>query len=54
MKFDGSMLQDTIESAYFTFRKRLRNIDQASVCPCKACPGMGNSTSSSSLTTARS
>jgi hypothetical protein len=29
-KVDGSMLQDTIESAYFTFRRRLRNIKQAS------------------------
>ncbi len=28
-KFDGSLLQDAIESAYFTFRKRLRNIAEA-------------------------
>ena len=41
-KVDGSMLQDTIESAYFTFRRRLRNIKQASVCECKACAAMGD------------
>lgn len=39
-KFDGSLLQDAIESAYYTFRKRLRNIEQATSCPCKACHGM--------------
>lgn len=39
-KFDGSSLQDAIESAYFTFRKRLRNIEQATSCTCKACHGM--------------
>ena len=39
-KFDGSLLQDAVESAYFTFRKRLRNIDQATSCQCKACHGM--------------
>jgi uncharacterized protein YndB with AHSA1/START domain len=39
-RFDGSLLQDAIESAYFTFRKRLRNIDQATSCTCKACHGM--------------
>jgi uncharacterized protein YndB with AHSA1/START domain len=39
-KIDGSLLQDAIESAYFTFRKRLRNIDQATSCKCKACHGM--------------
>ena len=27
-KVDGSLLQDAIESAYFAFRKRLRNIKQ--------------------------
>jgi uncharacterized protein YndB with AHSA1/START domain len=37
---DGLLLQDAIESAYFTFRKRLRNIDQATSCKCKACHGM--------------
>ncbi len=39
-KFDGSLLQDSIESAYFSFRKRLRNIEQATSCECKACHGM--------------
>ena len=29
-EFDGSHLQDTIESAYFTFRRRQRDIKQAS------------------------
>jgi uncharacterized protein YndB with AHSA1/START domain len=38
--FDGSMIQDAIESAYFTFRKRLRDIEQATSCKCKACHGM--------------
>ena len=41
-KVDGSMLQDTIESAYFTFRRRLRDIKQASACECKACVAMGD------------
>jgi uncharacterized protein YndB with AHSA1/START domain len=36
-KVDGSLLQDTIESAYFTFRRRLRDIRQASSCECDAC-----------------
>jgi uncharacterized protein YndB with AHSA1/START domain len=39
-KFDGSLLQDAVESAYFAFRKRLRNIEQATSCECKACHGM--------------
>ena len=39
-KFDGSLLQDSIETAYFSFRKRLRNIEQATSCRCKACHGM--------------
>jgi Protein of unknown function (DUF2652) len=34
---DGSLLQDTIEATYFTFRRRLRDIKQASVCECDAC-----------------
>ena len=41
-KVDGSMLQDIIKSAYFKFRRRLRDIKQASVCECKACAGMGD------------
>src|ERR1700746_197921 len=38
--FDGSLLQDAIESAYFAFRKRPRNIEQATSCTCRACHGM--------------
>jgi uncharacterized protein YndB with AHSA1/START domain len=37
---DGSLQQDAIESAYFTFRKRLRNIEQATSCTCRACHDM--------------
>jgi uncharacterized protein YndB with AHSA1/START domain len=39
-KMDGSVLQDAIESAYFAFRKRLRNIELASSCECNACRRM--------------
>ena len=39
-KVDGSLLQDTIESAYFKFRRRLRDVKQASTCECKACVAM--------------
>lgn len=39
-KVDGSLLQDAIESAYFAFRKRLRNIKQATSCECNACRNM--------------
>ena len=41
-KVDGSLLQDAIESAYFAFRKRLRNISQATSCKCSACRNMQN------------
>lgn len=34
---DGVVLQDTIEGAYFAFRRRLRDIRQASACECNAC-----------------
>jgi hypothetical protein len=34
---DGSALQDTIEHCYITFRRRLRDIGQASQCDCNAC-----------------
>jgi uncharacterized protein DUF2652/polyketide cyclase/dehydrase/lipid transport protein len=34
---DGSQLQDTIERCYFAFRRRLRDIHQASICDCNAC-----------------
>src|SRR5258705_8095860 len=33
-KIDGSLLQDTIEAAYFAFRRRLRTIKQGSTCEC--------------------
>ncbi len=35
-KVDGSLLQDSIEQAYFAFRRRLRNIKQANSCECQA------------------
>ncbi len=41
-KVDGSLLQDTIESAYFSFRRRLRDVKQASICECKACVAMSD------------
>ena len=34
---DGSALQDTIERCYVAFRRRLRDIGQASQCDCNAC-----------------
>ena len=34
---DGAQLQDTIERCYFSFRRRLRDIGQASACECNAC-----------------
>jgi uncharacterized protein YndB with AHSA1/START domain len=39
-KVDGTLLQDAVESAYFAFRKRLRNIKQATSCECAACSRM--------------
>lgn len=36
-KVDNSLMQDTIEGAYFAFRRRLRDIRQASSCECDAC-----------------
>jgi hypothetical protein len=41
-KVDGSLLQDTIETAYFKFRRRLRDVKQASTCECKACVAMSS------------
>jgi uncharacterized protein YndB with AHSA1/START domain len=41
-KIDGSLLQDSIESSYFKFRRRLRDVKQASRCECKACVAMGD------------
>ena len=34
---DGSALQDAVERTYFAFRRRLRDIGQASTCECNAC-----------------
>jgi len=34
---DGSLLQDVVEGTYFAFRRRLRDIKQASRCECNAC-----------------
>jgi Protein of unknown function (DUF2652) len=39
-KVDASLLQDSIEQAYFAFRKRLRNIKEANSCECEACRRM--------------
>jgi hypothetical protein len=41
-KVDGSLLQDSVESAYFKFRRRLRDVKQASICECKACVAMSD------------
>ena len=37
---DGSVLQDTIEHCYIAFRRRLRDIGQASQCDCNACTNL--------------
>jgi uncharacterized protein YndB with AHSA1/START domain len=37
---DASALMDTIERTYFAFRRRLRDIGQASQCDCNACTRM--------------
>ncbi|MBA2381832.1 MAG: DUF2652 domain-containing protein [Chloroflexi bacterium] len=34
---DGQLLQDTVERCYFAFRRRLRDVGQASSCECNAC-----------------
>jgi uncharacterized protein YndB with AHSA1/START domain len=36
-KIDGSMLLDTIERCYFGFRRRRRDVRQATACECSAC-----------------
>lgn len=41
-KIDGSLLQDSIEQAYCKFRRRRRDVSQASSCTCKACAAMGD------------
>jgi uncharacterized protein YndB with AHSA1/START domain/class 3 adenylate cyclase len=39
-KLDGSQLQDAVEAAYASFRRRLRTIRQATTCTCEACRRM--------------
>ncbi len=34
---DASLLLDTVEGTYFAFRRRLRDVEQASTCECNAC-----------------
>ncbi|MFE5673148.1 DUF2652 domain-containing protein [Agromyces sp. NPDC056523] len=36
-QIDGSLLLDTVEQCYFRFRRRRRDIRQATSCPCNAC-----------------
>jgi hypothetical protein len=36
-KIDGSMLLDTVERCYFGFRRRRRDVRQATTCECNAC-----------------
>ncbi|HET7472989.1 MAG TPA: DUF2652 domain-containing protein [Candidatus Limnocylindrales bacterium] len=36
-RIDAAQLQDTIERCYFAFRRRLRDVKQASTCECNAC-----------------
>src|SRR3954447_9657365 len=36
-KIDGTLLLDTIEHCYFTFRRRRRDVRQATSCECNAC-----------------
>jgi hypothetical protein len=36
-KIDGSLLLDTIERCYFGFRRRRRDVRQATSCQCRAC-----------------
>lgn len=36
-RLDGSVLQDTVEGCYFAFQRRLRDVRQATTCPCNAC-----------------
>ena len=36
-RVDGSMLLDTIERCYFGFRRRRRDVRQATSCECNAC-----------------
>lgn len=36
-KLDGSLLLDTVERCYFAFRRRRRDVNQATSCQCNAC-----------------
>jgi len=36
-KLDGTLLLDTVERCYFGFRRRRRDVRQATSCPCNAC-----------------
>jgi class 3 adenylate cyclase/uncharacterized protein YndB with AHSA1/START domain len=36
-RLDASLLLDTIERCYFGFRRRRRDVRQATACPCNAC-----------------
>src|SRR6188508_3266877 len=51
---DGSMLLDTIERCYFGFRRRRRDVRQATSCDCNACLRIPDLNLKSSSTTARS
>src|SRR4051794_13162557 len=41
-KIDGSILLDTIEHCYFSFRRRRRDVRQATSCECNACVRIPN------------
>jgi uncharacterized protein YndB with AHSA1/START domain len=41
-KIDGSLLLDTIEHCYFSFRRRRRDVGQATSCECNACVRIPN------------
>jgi Protein of unknown function (DUF2652) len=43
-KLDGSLLLDTIERCYFSFRRRRRDVRQMTSCECNACVRIPNST----------
>ncbi len=41
-KFDGALLLDTVERCYFGFRRRRRDVRQATSCECRACVRIPN------------
>ena len=43
-RIDGTMLLDAIERCYLAFRRRRRDVRQATSCPCNACVGSGPAT----------